>query len=59
MTPILVPIKTAAELCGVSRSTFFEWNRRGYIDFVRVGGQGRPMVRYADLETLAREAVPA
>lgn len=59
MTPILVPIKTAAELCGVSRSKLYEWNRDGYIDFVKIGGQGRPMVRYADLEKMAREAVPA
>ena len=59
MEPILVSIKTTAEMCGVSRSTFFEWHKKGLIGFVKVGGQGRPMVRVADLEALARDAEPA
>lgn len=59
MEPILVPIKTAAEMCGVSRSKFYEWHKEGLIGFVKVGGLGHPLFRVADLKALARDAEPA
>lgn len=59
MSPILVPIREAAELCGVSKNTVINWSREGLLPLVQVGGRGKLLVRYADLEALAREAVPA
>lgn len=59
MTPILVPIREAAALCGVSKNTILGWSREGLLPLVQIGGRGKLLVRYADLETLAREAVPA
>lgn len=59
MPPLLVRVPEAARLCGVSRSTFYDWSRRGIVEIVKIAGQGAGMVRYADLEKLVAEAVPA
>lgn len=59
MTPILVPIRDAAALCGVSKNTIINWSKEGILPLVQIGGKGKLMVRYADLEAMAREAVPA
>ena len=57
--PLLVPLKTAAGMCGVSPDTMMRWADRGLIAVVQVGGRGRRLVRYEELERLAADAIPA
>ena len=57
--PLLVPLKVAAGMCGVSPDTMLRWADRGLLDVVQVGGRGRRLVRYAELERLAADAVSA
>jgi len=46
-------------MCGVSPDTMLRWADRGLLDVVQVGGRGRRLVRYAELERLAADAIPA
>jgi len=57
--PLMVPLKRAAEMCGVSADTMLRWSDRGLLTVVQVGGRGRRLVRYAELERLAADAIPA
>lgn len=57
--PLMVPLKTAAGMCGVSADTMIRWADRGLLDIVQVGGRGRRLVRYEELERLAADAIPA
>lgn len=57
--PLLVPLKTAAGMCGVSADTMLRWADRGLVSVVQVGGRGRRLVRYEELQRLAADAIPA
>lgn len=48
--PIFVSPERAAELCGCSRSTIYEWLAQGTLKGHKIGGLRR--IRLADIEAL-------
>jgi hypothetical protein len=53
-TPLLVSVTRAQHLLGIGNTTFWKLVKLGRIQLSNMGGDGRRMVVYTSLETLAQ-----
>ena len=54
--PVLVKLQTAADLCNVSRQTFWAWVKAGKISPVTIIEGGAKLYRHSDIQKLAEVA---